>query len=135
MPDKTKSNTGLVMTLDRIKNQKCERMRERIMIIKKSITLYTEDERPIRFSPAPREDGTWELVGKEVKEEVETPMPIGDDAHVVLTGEGEYEGIALRKMASPIVQYLKNNHHPHTAIIITERRVMVVETIHSIPNN
>ena len=40
----------------------------------------------------------------------------------------------LKKLAEPLVELLKNNYHPHTAIIITEERTVVVEDVLSIPN-
>ena len=40
----------------------------------------------------------------------------------------------LEKLAKPLIEYLKENHHPHTAIVITDDRVMVVETILSVPD-
>ena len=38
----------------------------------------------------------------------------------------------LNKLAQPLIAYLIKNHHPHTAIVITEERV-VVEGVLSIP--
>lgn len=40
----------------------------------------------------------------------------------------------LEKLAKPLIEYLKENHHPHTAILITDDRVMVVETVLSVPD-
>lgn len=39
----------------------------------------------------------------------------------------------LEDLARPLIEYLKENHHPHTSIVITEDRVEVMETIVSIP--
>ena len=39
----------------------------------------------------------------------------------------------LNKLAQPLIAYLIKNHHPHTAIVITEERVVVVEGGLSIP--
>lgn len=39
----------------------------------------------------------------------------------------------LEKLSKPLIDYLKNNYHPHTAIVITEERVAVIETVLSIP--
>ena len=40
----------------------------------------------------------------------------------------------IKKLAEQLVELLKNNYHPHTVIIITEERTVVVEDILSIPN-
>ncbi len=40
----------------------------------------------------------------------------------------------LKELAKPLVDFLKNNYHPHTAIIVTEERTVVVEDIVSTPN-
>lgn len=40
----------------------------------------------------------------------------------------------LLEMSKPLIDYLKENYHPHTAIVVTEERVMVVETSVSVPN-
>lgn len=45
----------------------------------------------------------------------------------------ETEEKILTRGAVPIQEYLKNNRHPHTVVIITEDRVAVMETVHSIP--
>lgn len=39
----------------------------------------------------------------------------------------------LEKLGSQLAEYLKNNRHPHTAIVITSERIVVVEGVHSIP--
>ena len=39
----------------------------------------------------------------------------------------------LNNLAQPLIAYLIKNHHPHTAIVITEERVVVVEGVLSIP--
>lgn len=41
----------------------------------------------------------------------------------------------LEKLSKPLIEYLKNNYHPYTAIVITDERVVVIETIQSIPEN
>lgn len=41
--------------------------------------------------------------------------------------------IFANHLARPLVEYLKENHHPHTSIVITKDRVEVMETIVSIP--
>lgn len=37
------------------------------------------------------------------------------------------------KLAKPLIKLLKENCHPYTAIVITDERVTVVETVLSIP--
>ena len=39
----------------------------------------------------------------------------------------------LEHLAKPLVKYLKENHNPHTAIVITDERVVVVEDVLGIP--
>lgn len=39
----------------------------------------------------------------------------------------------LEDLAKPLVQYLRENHNPHTSIVITEERVVVVEDVIGIP--
>lgn len=39
----------------------------------------------------------------------------------------------LEQLAKPLQEFIKSNHHLHTAVVITEERVMVVETVTSIP--
>lgn len=39
----------------------------------------------------------------------------------------------LEQLAKPLIKYLKKSHHPHTAIIITDEQVAVIETVCSIP--
>ena len=39
----------------------------------------------------------------------------------------------IEEMAKPLVEYLKQNSHPHTAIVVTDERVAVIETVLSIP--
>lgn len=39
----------------------------------------------------------------------------------------------LCELAMPLIQCLKENYHPHTAIVVTDERVAVVETVLSIP--
>lgn len=45
----------------------------------------------------------------------------------------EYRMEQLEALAKPLMDYLKNNYHPHTAIVITDEQVVVVETVLSIP--
>ena len=40
----------------------------------------------------------------------------------------------LLEMSKTLIDYLKDNYYPHTAIVVTEERVMVVETSVSVPN-
>lgn len=40
----------------------------------------------------------------------------------------------LKKLAEPLIEYLKENHNPHTSIVITGERIVVVEDVMSIPN-
>lgn len=39
----------------------------------------------------------------------------------------------LTNLAQPLVDYLRQNYHPHTAIVITDERVTVVEDVMSVP--
>lgn len=39
----------------------------------------------------------------------------------------------LELLAKPLMEYLEKNHHPYTAIIVTNERVEVVETVIAIP--
>lgn len=39
----------------------------------------------------------------------------------------------LEELARPLSEYLKENCHPYTSIVITEERVAVVETVLSLP--
>lgn len=39
----------------------------------------------------------------------------------------------LERLAKPLIEFLRENCHPYTAIVITDERVAVVETILSIP--
>lgn len=43
------------------------------------------------------------------------------------------EATELEVMARPIVEYLKANYHPHAAVVITSNRVVVTETLLSVP--
>lgn len=38
----------------------------------------------------------------------------------------------LENLAKPLAEYLKNNYHPHTAIVVTDERVTVVEDVVSV---
>lgn len=39
----------------------------------------------------------------------------------------------LEQLAKPLAEYLRKNHHPHTAIVVTDERVVVVEGVMSVP--
>lgn len=39
----------------------------------------------------------------------------------------------LEELAKPLVEYLRDNGHPYTSIVITDERVAVVETVLSVP--
>lgn len=39
----------------------------------------------------------------------------------------------LNELAKPLMEYLTENCHPHSAIVITTERVAAVETVLSIP--
>lgn len=39
----------------------------------------------------------------------------------------------LEVLARPLVEYLRKNYHPHTAIVVTDERVVVVEDVVSAP--
>ncbi len=41
----------------------------------------------------------------------------------------------LNELAKPLTEYLKENCHPHSAIMITVERTAVIETVLSIPQN
>lgn len=41
----------------------------------------------------------------------------------------------LEELARPLAEYLKENCHPHCAIVITAERTAVMETVLSIPQN
>lgn len=41
----------------------------------------------------------------------------------------------MGELAKPLVEYLKENCHPHSAIMITTERVAVIETVLSIPQD
>lgn len=41
----------------------------------------------------------------------------------------------LEKLAEPLINYLRENCHPYTSIVITEERVAVFETVLSIPKD
>ena len=41
---------------------------------------------------------------------------------------------SLQILAKPLIEYLNNNYHPHTAIIITDERVAVIDAVLSIPH-
>lgn len=43
------------------------------------------------------------------------------------------EATELEVMARPIVEYLKANYHPHAIVVITGNRVVVMETLLSVP--
>lgn len=39
----------------------------------------------------------------------------------------------LEHLARPLVEYLRENHHPHTSIVVTDERVVVIEDVLGIP--
>ena len=39
----------------------------------------------------------------------------------------------LKEMAEPLMEYLVDNCHPHSAVIVTAERMAVIETVLSIP--
>ena len=39
----------------------------------------------------------------------------------------------LKELAKPLAEYLKENCHPHSAILITVEQTAVIETVLSIP--
>lgn len=39
----------------------------------------------------------------------------------------------LESLAWPLVEYLRKKHHPHTAIVVTDERVVMVEDVLGIP--
>lgn len=41
----------------------------------------------------------------------------------------------LNLLAKPLIEYLKENHHPHIAIVVTDERVVVTEIVLSIPKS
>ncbi len=41
----------------------------------------------------------------------------------------------IKELAKPLEEYLKENCHPHSAIIITEERTAVIEIVLSIPQD
>lgn len=47
--------------------------------------------------------------------------------------ENQQNADDLKHLAKPLVKYLKENHHPYTAIVITDERVVVVEDVLGIP--
>ena len=41
----------------------------------------------------------------------------------------------LESLVKPLMEHLENNYHPHTAIVVTVERVVVVESVLSIPKH
>lgn len=39
----------------------------------------------------------------------------------------------LETLTAPFVEYLRKNHHPHTTIVITDERAVIVEDLLSVP--
>lgn len=39
----------------------------------------------------------------------------------------------LKRLADPLVKFLRKNHHPHASIVITDERVVVTEDVIGIP--
>lgn len=51
-----------------------------------------------------------------------------------MNDEKEKQGIAkLEELARPLSDYIINNYHPHTAIVVTDERAVVVEDVMSAP--
>lgn len=43
------------------------------------------------------------------------------------------EAEELRRLSAPLVKYLRENHHPHTAIVVTAARAARMEDVMGIP--
>ena len=57
-----------------------------------------------------------------------------DGRTIDLGGGEEVEDMnKLEELVKPLVELLRNNYHPHTTIVITQERTVVVETVLSIP--
>lgn len=41
----------------------------------------------------------------------------------------------LEALAKPLAEYLQKNHHPHTAVVVTRERVVLVEELMGAPFN
>lgn len=41
----------------------------------------------------------------------------------------------LEKLAEPLIEYLRDNYHPYTFVIVTDSRMAVAETVLSVPNS
>lgn len=39
----------------------------------------------------------------------------------------------LEALARPLVEYLRQKHHPHTAVVVTDDRVVLVEETMGVP--
>lgn len=39
----------------------------------------------------------------------------------------------IEELTKPLIDYLKDNYHPYTSIVITPERAAVIETVQSIP--
>lgn len=39
----------------------------------------------------------------------------------------------LIDMTKPIIEFLQKNYHPHTSVVVTNERVMIVEDVLSLP--
>lgn len=73
----------------------------------------------------------------------------GFDLADIVSSEGGGKGVAAHKdgnnaiaftmleelecKAKPLVDYLRENYHPHTAIVITAERAVIVEDVMSVP--
>ena len=44
------------------------------------------------------------------------------------------EIVELEELARPLVDFLRDNYHPHVSVIVTDERVVVVEELISIPS-
>lgn len=39
----------------------------------------------------------------------------------------------LKQLAAPLVDYLRKKHHPHTAIVVTDDRAVLLEEMMGVP--
>lgn len=47
--------------------------------------------------------------------------------------ERDQEMEELKELAAPLVKYLREKHHPHTAIVVTDIRAVLMEDVMGIP--
>ena len=48
---------------------------------------------------------------------------------------GREKSDRFEELAEPLIEYLKDNCHPYTSIVVTQERVAVIETVQSIPKD